>query len=66
MGATPIVLVLVGLAFPIGLLLAAILFDLAVLIWAANRVWHDRVAPGTMHIVARKSARIRRYHFVHR
>ena len=45
MGGTPIVLALVGLVFPIALILMAVLFDLVVLVWAAYRVTHDWVMP---------------------
>jgi hypothetical protein len=45
MGGAPLVIPLVGLVFPIALLLLAILFDLAVLAWAAYRVWTGRLLP---------------------
>ena len=66
MGATPLVLALVGLAFPISLLLFALLFDAAVLVWAAYRTWHDWVAPSAIRIVTRSMAQVRNYHFAHR
>ena len=40
-----LVLLLVGLFFPITLLLAAVLLDIGVLIWALYRTWTDRVLP---------------------
>jgi hypothetical protein len=45
MGGAPVVIALGGLIFPILLLLAAILFDLAVVVWFLTRWWHDRIAP---------------------
>jgi len=48
-GGTPIVLALVGLVFPIALILLAVLFDLVVLLWAAYRLTHDRVMPAVLH-----------------
>jgi hypothetical protein len=49
MGGTPIVLALVGLVFPIALILLAVLFDLLVLLWALYRLTHDRVLPALRH-----------------
>lgn len=49
MGGTPIVLALVGLVLPITLILLAVVFDLAVLLWAAYRLWHDRLGPRIVH-----------------
>jgi hypothetical protein len=49
MGGTPIVLALVGLVFPIALILLAVLFDVLVLLWALYRVTHDRVMPAMRH-----------------
>ena len=45
MGVTPIVIALVGLVFPITLILLAILFDIAVLCWAAYRWLRGRLGP---------------------
>ena len=45
MGGTPVVLLLVGLVFPISLILLAVLFDVVVLCWAAYRLMHDRLIP---------------------
>lgn len=45
MGGAPLVIPLVALVIPIALLLFAIAFDVAVLVWAAYRTWHDRLRP---------------------
>lgn len=45
MGGAPLIIPLVALVIPITLLLFAIMFDVAVLIWAAYRTWHDRLLP---------------------
>jgi hypothetical protein len=45
MGGAPLIIPLVALVIPIALLLFAILFDAAVLVWAAYRTWHDRIRP---------------------
>lgn len=42
MGGAPLVLALVGLVFPIGLLLLALLFDVVSTCWLVFRFWHDR------------------------
>lgn len=39
------VLLLIGLVFPITLLLAAVVLDLGVLLWALYRTWTDRMLP---------------------
>lgn len=45
MGGAPLVIPLVALVIPITLLLFAVVFDVAVLVWAAYRTWHDRLYP---------------------
>jgi len=45
MGAAAVVIALVGLVFPVTLILTALFLDLVVLLWAAYRVWHDRAFP---------------------
>lgn len=42
MSGAAVVILLVGLVFPIAILLAAVLFDLLVMAWAVYRLWHDR------------------------
>jgi len=49
----------VALVFPIGLLLLAVLFDIAVLMWAANRTWHDRLWPGILRVEKRAAFSLR-------
>ncbi len=44
MGAVGLVIVLAGMVVPIVLLLATLLFDLGVIVWAGYRLWHDRWA----------------------
>jgi hypothetical protein len=44
MGGTPVVIALVGLVFPITLILLAIVFDVAVLCWVAYRWLRGRMA----------------------
>ena len=66
MDATPVVLLLVGLVFPIALVICAILFDVLVLMWAAHRVWHDRVVPGMSQFVMLHTTRMRSYRLLHR
>lgn len=41
MGAGLMVIALVGLALPVTLILLAVVLDVAVLLWAAYRMWHD-------------------------
>lgn len=41
MGAAPLVLLLVGMVFPILLVLLAVLFDVLAVIWVVYRLWHD-------------------------
>jgi hypothetical protein len=45
MGASVFVIALAGLAFPIVLILAAVLVDFVVLLWVAYRWGHDSVLP---------------------
>jgi hypothetical protein len=45
MGAAAVVIALVGLVFPIMLILTALVLDAAVLMWALYRLWHDRALP---------------------
>jgi hypothetical protein len=45
MGATLLVVLLVGLVIPIVMLLAAVVFDIVLLAWLAYRVTHERVIP---------------------
>lgn len=45
MAVAALVVFLAGLVFPILLLLAAILFDVGVLLWSLYRLWTDRWAP---------------------
>lgn len=66
MAATPVVIFLVGLVIPILLIACAILFDVAVLIWAAHRLWHDRLAPNFARVLAMQTLRVRRAHLLHR
>ena len=41
MGATALVVLLAGLAFPILLIVTAALLDVFVCLWALYRMWHD-------------------------
>lgn len=67
MGATVVVVALAGLVFPITLILAAVLVDVAVLAWAAHRWWHDRLAPLAWGYLTRHvGAPIGRYAHAHR
>ena len=45
MGAAAVVIALVGLVFPVMLLLTALVLDAAVLLWATYHLWHDRAMP---------------------
>ena len=45
MGGALIVIPLVGLVIPILMLLLAVVFDLAVLMWTVYRLSHDHVRP---------------------
>jgi hypothetical protein len=51
MGGTPVVLLLVGLVFPITLIALAVVFDVAVVCWAAYRLLHDRIVPRVARVV---------------
>ena len=66
MEGTPFVLALVGLVLPIALVLCAILFDIAVLLWAAHRVWHDRVVPRVLRAIPSRVTHVGRYRLGHR
>ncbi|HEY5060052.1 MAG TPA: hypothetical protein VII52_00890 [Gemmatimonadaceae bacterium] len=66
MEGTPFVLALVGLVFPIALVLGAILFDIAVLLWAAHRLWHDRVVPRVLLALSPRVTHVGRYRLGHR
>lgn len=41
MGSAPIVILLVGMVFPIALLLLALVADLIAVIWAAYTLWRE-------------------------
>jgi hypothetical protein len=45
MGATVFIVLLAGLAFPIVLILCAVLVDLVALFWAAFRIGNDELMP---------------------
>ena len=45
MGATVFIVLLAGLAFPIVLILCAVLVDIIALLWAAFRIGHDELMP---------------------
>ncbi|HVB30533.1 MAG TPA: hypothetical protein VNE60_03290 [Gemmatimonadaceae bacterium] len=53
MGAVAMIVVLAGMAIPITLLLATLLFDLAVVGWALYRMWRDRWRQHLGHTVGR-------------
>lgn len=67
MGATVMVIALVGLAFPIVLILTAVLIDFAMLLWATYRWSHDQVAPTALGYLHRHfSEPLVRYASAHR
>jgi hypothetical protein len=66
MEGTGFVLALVGLVVPIALVLGAILFDIAVLLWAAHRPWHDRVVPRVSRAFRPRVTHAGRYGLGHR
>jgi hypothetical protein len=67
MGATVMVIALVGLAFPIVLILTAVLIDFAMLLWATYRWGHDQVAPTALGYLHRRfSEPLVRYAHAHR
>ena len=41
MGAAPLVILLVGMVFPIAVLILAIVIDSLVAVWLLYRLWHD-------------------------
>ncbi|HEY2377383.1 MAG TPA: hypothetical protein VGH98_15505 [Gemmatimonadaceae bacterium] len=41
MGGAPVVIVLVGMLFPIFAIILAILFDVLVTLWLLYQLWHD-------------------------
>jgi len=43
MGGAPVVIALVGLVFPIALILAALVFDAVILAWALYRLLHNHM-----------------------
>ena len=47
-----VVLVLGGLVIPITMLLAALVFDVCVVLWVLFHVWHDDWAPRAGHLVS--------------
>lgn len=56
------VITLVGLVFPIALLLLAVLFDVLVVFWAAYRVWHEHLPTNLWQVL--HNAHVPRWHFV--
>lgn len=67
MGATVMVIALVGLAFPIVLILTAILVDFATVLWATYRWGHDQAAPNALGYLHRHlSEPLVRYAHAHR
>jgi len=67
MGAAIMVIALVGLAFPIVLILAAVLVDFLTVVWATYRWGHDRLAPPALGYLHRHfSEPIIRYAHAHR
>lgn len=65
MGAAPLLIVLVGLAFPIALLLLAAVVGVLTLLWALYRFWHDEWSPNLRHAVA-SVAHFPHPHLIHR
>jgi hypothetical protein len=51
MGAAVIIVLLAGLALPITLILAAVVVDMAGLLWYAYRLWHDDWSPRAWEFV---------------
>ncbi len=67
MGAAVMVIALVGLAFPIVLILTALLVDFVTLVWATYRWSHDQVAPTALGYLHRHlSEPLVRYVHAHR
>lgn len=67
MGATVILIALVGLAFPIVLIVTAVLVDLVTLLWATYRWSHDQVGPTALGYLHRHlSEPLVRYAHTHR
>jgi hypothetical protein len=62
MGGAPLIIPLVALVLPITLLLLAIAFDTAVIVWALYRMWHNYLQPGLVALGGRTltSARLGR------
>jgi hypothetical protein len=59
MGGAPLIIPLVALVIPIALLIFAVLFDVAVLLWAGYRTWQDRVRPQLLLAQQRTFATVR-------
>ena len=53
MGATVMIIALVGLALPIVLILTAVLVDFVTVLWATYRWGHDQVAPTALGFLHR-------------
>ena len=51
MGAAVLIVLLAGLVLPVMLTLAAVLVDMAVLLWYAYRLWHDDWSPRAWEFV---------------
>jgi hypothetical protein len=51
MGAAVIIVLLAGLVLPVTLILAAVVVDMAGLLWYAYRVWHDDWSPRAWEFV---------------
>ncbi len=60
MGGAPVVIALVGLVIPITLLLAALVFDVVVMVWALFRWWNDSLSPRVVGVLRVVAGRYRR------
>lgn len=53
MGSAPLVIMLVGMVFPIALLLLALVADVVVLVWAGAVLWRDKWSVQVRHAMRR-------------
>lgn len=53
MGGAPVIVPLVALVFPIALLFAALLFDVALVCWALIRAWRSSEHPRLLRFIHR-------------
>jgi len=65
MSGALVVIVLSGMLIPILMLLAAVVFDVALVTWVALHEWHDHWSPELRHVAKGGFARLHRAQLPH-